>query len=201
MESYLEWHAGGQAQRFQLDADRITIGKDPANGLVLAGDAAVSRTHAVVERLGSAWCIRDLDSKNGTYVNGERISVEKPLRAGDQIRVGSTTLVLQAPPPQALQSTEASLSPPVLTRREQEVLLCLCRPLVSGDVFTEPASIRQIASELVITEAAVKQHLLRLYDKFRLHDTSERRRVRLANEAMNRGLVRLADLRRTQPRR
>ena len=74
-------------------------------------------------------------------------------------------------------------------------LLALCRPVLSADLFTEPASIRLIAEQLVVTEAAVKQHLLRLYDKFGVYESGERRRVRLANEAVRRGAVSLADLR------
>jgi DNA-binding NarL/FixJ family response regulator len=89
--------------------------------------------------------------------------------------------------------------PPQLTRREQDVLVALCRPVLSGDLFTEPASIRELAGTLFVSEAAVKQHLLHLYDKFGLHDDAERRRVRLANEAIRRGAVSLADLRATAP--
>jgi DNA-binding NarL/FixJ family response regulator len=69
------------------------------------------------------------------------------------------------------------------------VLVALCRPMASGQVFTEPASIRAIAEELVVTDAAVKHHLLRLYDKFGLPDEGHRRRVRLANEAVRRGVI------------
>ena len=79
--------------------------------------------------------------------------------------------------------------------RERDVLVALCRPIVSGDVFTEPASIREVAAELTVTEGAVKQHLAHLYDKFGLFETGERRRVRLANEALHRGVVSLGDLR------
>ena len=46
------------------------------------------------------------------------------------------------------------------------MLVALCRPLLDRDMFTEPASTRAIAEELVITQAAVKQHLANLYDKF-----------------------------------
>ena len=62
--------------------------------------------------------------------------------------------------------TEAEDAPPSLTTRERDVLLALCRPLLDRDMFTEPASTRSIADELVITQAAVKQHLANLYDKF-----------------------------------
>src|SRR3712207_749565 len=51
------------------------------------------------------------------------------------------------------------------------------------------SSVREIAAALVVTEAAVKQHLLHLYEKFAIAETGERRRVRLAREAIRRGAV------------
>ena len=74
-------------------------------------------------------------------------------------------------------------------------LVALCRPVLSGDVFTEPASIRAMAAELVVSEAAVKQHLLNLYDKFAIYGV-DNRRLELANQAVRRGAVSIADLRR-----
>jgi class 3 adenylate cyclase len=82
---------------------------------------------------------------------------------------------------------------PDLTRRERDVLEALCRPALHGNVFEEPASVREIAAALVVTEAAVKQHLLHLYDKFGIAETGERRRVRLAREAIRRRAVVLSD--------
>jgi len=78
---------------------------------------------------------------------------------------------------------------PQLTPREREVLAALCRPVLSDAIYTEPASTREIAAELFVSEAAVKQHLLRLYDKLRIDSAEPRRRVRLANEALRLGLV------------
>ena len=46
------------------------------------------------------------------------------------------------------------------------MLVALCRPALDGDLFTEPASVREIAAALVVTDAAVKQHLGNLYYKF-----------------------------------
>ena len=54
---------------------------------------------------------------------------------------------------------------------------------------------RAIAAELVVSEAAVKQHLSRLYGKFDVGAQGERRRVQLANAAVARGAVKLGDLR------
>jgi DNA-binding NarL/FixJ family response regulator len=76
------------------------------------------------------------------------------------------------------------------------VLVALCRPLLDGDAFTEPATIKAIAAELVVTEAAVKQHIARLYEKFGVEESGERRRVRLANAALARGAVKVGDLKR-----
>jgi tetratricopeptide (TPR) repeat protein len=78
---------------------------------------------------------------------------------------------------------------PELTRRERDVLAALCRPLASDVPVAMPASIRDIAAELVVTEAAVKQHLLNLYDKFEIPDGPESRRIGLAREAVLRGFM------------
>ncbi len=82
-----------------------------------------------------------------------------------------------------------AITAPDLTRREVEVLAALCRPLRQDDAFVAPASAREVATELVVTEAAVKQHLLRLYAKFRIPEGGERR-TRLANVVVRAGLVR-----------
>ena len=75
------------------------------------------------------------------------------------------------------------------------MLVALCRPLLARDMFTEPASTQAIADELVITQAAVKQHLANLYDKFEVSANDSTRRVQLANEALRRGAVTIGDLR------
>ena len=151
--------------------------------------------------LGSAWSVRDVGSRNGTYINGEKISAERVLRSGDELRVGNSRLIFwevkqadEATFSEATVSVEPVQPPPRLTRRELDVLEVLCRPLVSDDPFPEPASVRRMAGELFVTEAAVKQHLQNLYDKFAI-PTEGDRRVRLANEAIRRGAVTLAMLR------
>ena len=121
-------------------------------------------------------------------------SGERPLRPSDEVRVGATRLVYRSDQPSGSTGTQASEPPPELTRREREVLLVLCRTVLGGAAFTEPASIREIADALVVSEAAVKQHLAHLYDKFGVQG-GERRRVRLANEALRRGAVTMAGLR------
>ena len=81
------------------------------------------------------------------------------------------------------------ISAPELTRREVEVLNALCRPALQQEAFVAPATAHEVADELVVTEAAVKQHLLRLYQKFRIAE-GVNRRARLANEVIAAGVVR-----------
>jgi DNA-binding CsgD family transcriptional regulator len=195
MGAYLEvWTPGGR-ELVTLEAGRLTLGTDPANDLPLPADPTLSRLHAVLERYEAGWCVRDLDSRNGTFVNGERVWRERPLRPGDELRVGATRLVYRSEEPAGGNRTQASEPSPEVTRREREVLVVLCRTVLGGAAFTEPASIREIADALVVTEAAVKQHLAHLHDKFGIHGGGERRRVRLANEALRRGAVTMAGLR------
>jgi DNA-binding CsgD family transcriptional regulator len=195
MAAYLEvWTPTGR-ELVALEVGRLTLGTDAANDLVLPADPTLSRLHAVLERYGAGWCVRDLDSRNGTFVNGQRVWRERPLHPGDELRVGATRLVYRSEEPSGGKATQASEPPPELTRREREVLLVLCRTVLAGEAFTEPASIREIAEVLVVSEAAVKQHLGHLYDKFGIHEGGERRRVRLANEALRRGAVTITDLR------
>jgi DNA-binding NarL/FixJ family response regulator len=152
--------------------------------------------HAVLECFAGGWCVRDMAARNGTFVNGQRLLGDRQLRGGDEIRLGATRLVFMAEglDPDETE-TQAARSAPALTPRERDVLVALCLPLASGDLFTEPAPIRQIAGSLVVTEAAVKQHLLHLYDKFGIYSGTGSRRVRLANEAIRRGAISVGELR------
>ena len=59
----------------------------------LEHDSTFSRVHALLENLGFAWSVRDVGSRNGTYLNGEKISAERVLRSGDELRVGKSRLI------------------------------------------------------------------------------------------------------------
>ena len=191
---YLDVEARRGNRRITLDGDLFAIGRSEANDVVLADDPSVSRGHAALERLPSGWLLRDLGSRNGTLVNGRRILAEHLLHPGDTIQIGNVRMTFVRAPSEPRDDTVGPERAPDLTPRERDVLVELCRPAPSDDAFAEPASIHEIAQRLFVTEAAIKQHLARLYDKFGLHDQGDHRRVRLANEAVRRGVVTLADL-------
>jgi FHA domain len=158
-------------------------------------DPSVSRLHAEIVRRGPYYYVADLGlSRNGTRVNGRPIA-RRVLDDGDVLTFGSARCRIEGLPSEEA-TAEAELrraAAPELTRRELDVLISLCRPALSDDAFITPATPRQIAGDLVVTEAAVKQHLLRLYAKFRVPEGTNRR-ARLANEVIALGLVRpLAD--------
>lgn len=189
MADYLELWMNGTQERIPLEGERVTLGHSAENDLPLPYDPTVSRVHAVLERIAARWSVKDLGSRNGTFLNGERIWGQRTLRPGDEIQLGQVRLVARIGDAAGQEdATIGAEAAPNLTPREREVLLALCRPMVSAGVFREPASVRQIAGELVVTEAAVKQHLSRLYDKFQVFEP-EGRRARLANEAIRRGAV------------
>lgn len=187
------WQLSGRSV-VVLDGGRVTIGKADENGISIDGDSTVSRLHAVLEHFDAGWCVSDLGSSNGTFVNGERTWTAHRLRHGDEVRVGHTRLLFRNTADVGLSHTAVTEDPPLLTPRERDVLLVLCRPLLDRDLFTEPATVKEIAGELVISEAAVKQHLVNLYKKFDVSDAAQHRRSRLANEALRRAAVTLNDL-------
>ncbi|HEY0992697.1 MAG TPA: sigma 54-interacting transcriptional regulator [Kofleriaceae bacterium] len=81
------------SHRFDL-GDRMSIGRVEGVGIDLAiGDAKLSRDHAMITRAGIIVEIRDQGSRNGTFVNGTRISAGM-LQPGDVVRVGDTLLEL-----------------------------------------------------------------------------------------------------------
>ncbi|HEX7151346.1 MAG TPA: FHA domain-containing protein [Thermoanaerobaculia bacterium] len=81
---------GGAEVHLLLDPE-YTIGRDKSNTIVIA-DGSVSSKHARIERTGDGFILEDLQSRNGSYVNGERITARRPLKDGDLVRLGKVIL-------------------------------------------------------------------------------------------------------------
>lgn len=78
---------------FEIRRDNVVLGRE-SSGEVQILDQGISRKHAEVFRIGEMYFIRDLDSRNGTFVNDQQIH-EEILRVGDQIALGNTVLVFE----------------------------------------------------------------------------------------------------------
>src|SRR3954452_8448558 len=79
-------------------AGRVSIGRSPGNDIALTWDSEVSRLHVELERLGDEWIVSDEGlSRNGSFVNGERVDGRRRLRDGDVLRIGRTVLAFRIP--------------------------------------------------------------------------------------------------------
>jgi pSer/pThr/pTyr-binding forkhead associated (FHA) protein len=151
----------------RLTDQGVTIGRDPANDVILEEDKSVSRSHAEVVVRGEQWYLVDLGSRNGTIVNG-RSAQRHPLRDGDIIGIGSSSFefVLESDP----HNTEVAV---VISRDE----------LMSLRLISEGLTDKIIGERLFISTNTVRSHLERVREK-----TGRRRRSELTRLAMELGL-------------
>lgn len=84
--AYLQLLKGGPPRRYEMDEDRMLIGRSPDCQVTLE-TVAVSRHHAQIVRRGNSFLIEDRQSRNGTYVNGNRIAGPTSLAENDRIKV------------------------------------------------------------------------------------------------------------------
>jgi DNA-binding CsgD family transcriptional regulator len=197
--SYLLYRdGGGNQQILSLDegTDRLTVGRDIASDIALPWDVQVSRAHAQVERMGAEWAIIDDGlSRNGTFVNGERLRGRRRLCNADVVRCGDTVLVFRAPKAASDATVAAGKAPPLISDAQRRVLVALCRPFRDGGAFASPASNQQIAEELCVSTEAVKTQIRALFQRLGVEDLPQnRKRVRLVELAFHHGLVAPHDL-------
>jgi pSer/pThr/pTyr-binding forkhead associated (FHA) protein len=179
---------GGRARVVTLDGRRVTIGRRASCEVPLTWDAEVSRLHAEVVPMGPDWVLCDEGlSRNGTYVNGERLRGRRRLREGDVVAVGATRIEFCAASGSSTTDGAASVELPALTPAQRRVLEALCRPLRESG-YAAPATNRQIAAELFITIDTVKGTLSALFELFELQSLPQNaKRTALAARAL--GLI------------
>jgi pSer/pThr/pTyr-binding forkhead associated (FHA) protein len=178
--------------------DRVSIGRANGNELSLAWDTEVSRLHAELEAIAGEWTVSDDGlSRNGTYVNGSRISGRTRLRDGDVLRVGQTAIAFRCPESEDSMPTQVAgvrLTLGDLPPTQRQVLVALARPY-KVDEFAVPATNQQIAGELHLSVDAVKSHLRTLFQRFGIeHLPQNQKRSRLVAEALQSGLISTRDL-------
>jgi hypothetical protein len=184
-----------------LDAaqDALWIGRGSARDIALDWDPEVSVMHAQLERSGDDWALVDDGiSRNGSYVNGERLRGRRRLRDRDVLRFGSTVAQFRAggeAEVRATAGTADALEAVALSPAQRRVLVALCRPFKDSAAFAAPPSNPEIAEELYVTVEAVKTHLRALFVKFGVDDLAQnRKRLALVEQALQRGVISDADL-------
>jgi hypothetical protein len=179
---------------FALESEALTVGRSVATGLSITWDAQVSGLHAEFQPLGGEWTILDDGlSRNGTFVNGERITGRQRLRNADRVRVGRTVLVYNAAKVSDAERTASAgerLKLPTLTDTQRRVLVALCRPYRDGASFATPASNQAIAGEVFLSVDGVKMHLRTLFTRFGLSELPQnQKRAKLAELALQLGVI------------
>lgn len=197
---YLLFRDGDGEQRIvALQSDRMTVGRAPGCELALTWDGKVSGTHAQLELIGgSNWTVTDDGlSRNGSYVNGERVRQRRRLADGDVMLFGDTAILFRSPPHEVEETIPAVRESKIveLSPAQRRVLIALCRPFRDDDGFATPASNQQIADELVLSVEAVKTHLRALFEKFGVGDLPRQaKRAELVKRAFQLGAISPRDL-------
>jgi predicted component of type VI protein secretion system len=197
----LVYRDGEGAQQFvPLEGqESLTIGRGSACDVRLPWDDRVSRVHAGLHRVGPDWTLVDDGlSRNGTFLNGERLNGRRRLHDDDTFVIGSTSFRFRDTSRGNTQLTKvgeqlvtaASLSP-----TQRQIVIALCRPYKYDDPYATPSSNQQIADELFLSVDAVKTHLRTLFQKFQIEDLPQnQKRVKLVERVLGLGLVSRKDL-------
>jgi adenylate cyclase len=153
---------GGKLREHSLG--RVThVGRHPDQDVQVL-DPLVSKAHVVIERIADDWYLRDLDSRNGTWVNGGRVEGRVPLMSHDRVRIGATHFIFHATEARRVSSDDVRIGD-------------------RGTGENEVARLRESATEflpvdLVPNEAALKRDYERLrIAHFFMRQLGEERRL------------------------
>ncbi len=195
-QPFLYWRtpdAGLQITYLGADRWRVTIGRAEEADVRLEADSQVSRMHALLERVGEEWTLVDDGlSRNGSFVNAERVLARKRLADRDRLCFGSSEVVYRAGVPRSAAPTVSAgedAGSMTLSPAQRRVLLALCRPMHARE-SAMPATNRAIAAEVLMSVDAVKAHLRSLFEIFGLSELPQNeKRARLAATALVSGVL------------
>ncbi|MDX6634240.1 MAG: hypothetical protein QOF06_443 [Solirubrobacterales bacterium] len=198
---FLVFRDGSGEQAIQpLAADaELWVGRSGSADVQIEWDAEVSSLHAQIEVVrDECTLVDDGLSRNGSFVNEERVHGRRHLRDGDALRFGQTVVVYRRPGEDAPEATVAAGQLPAaatVSPAQRKVLLALCRPYKDGDSFATPATNQQIGEELHLGVDAVKTHMRALFEKLGVGDIPQnQKRVALVERALQTGIVNRREL-------
>lgn len=172
----------------------LWVGRGGSADVRLEWDEEVSALHAQIEVVrDECTLVDDGLSRNGSFVNEERVHGRRHLRDGDSLRFGQTVVTYRRPGEGAPEATAIASEMPAaatVSPAQRKVLLALCRPYKDGDAFATPATNQQIGEELHLSVDAVKTHMRALFEKLGVGDIPQnQKRVALVERALQSGVV------------
>jgi pSer/pThr/pTyr-binding forkhead associated (FHA) protein len=179
--------------------EELWVGRGGSADIVLAWDEEVSGLHAQLELVrDECTLVDDGLSRNGSFVNEERVHGRRRLRDGDTLRFGKTGLLYRQPGAGVVDATVLAgelSSAATVSPAQRKVLVALCRPYKEGADFATPATNSEIGAELHLSVDAVKTHLRALFEKLEVGDLPQnQKRVALAERALQTGIVNRREL-------
>jgi pSer/pThr/pTyr-binding forkhead associated (FHA) protein len=177
----------------------LWVGRGGSADVRLEWDEEVSALHAQIEVVrDECTLVDDGLSRNGSFVNEERVHGRRHLRDGDSLRFGQTVVIYRRPGEDAPEATAVASEMPTaatVSPAQRKVLLALCRPYKDGDSFATPATNQQIGEELHLSVDAVKTHMRALFEKLGVGDIPQnQKRVALVERALQSGIVNRREL-------
>lgn len=163
---YLIFVEGAQkGQRYPLDADRVTLGRERRNDIAV-DDGGASRMHAQVLRDEKGLLLRDNDSTNGTYVNSKRVK-EVRLHHGDRITIGDAVMLIEVegadPVPQVVVTDEAhDVAKDVTVEMDSTILLSATVRAADFDKQAQQQFLKLFSFMTKVTGSLVMNRLLPL---------------------------------------
>jgi predicted component of type VI protein secretion system len=176
------WLTGkdGAPRSVMLPPGRTVVGRDPEADLQI-DDEAVSWNHLEIENRGGVLMATDLDSRNGTALNGEPLDRPRRLRDGDTLTIGRQRLEVSDPVPGRAGGTVAAAAPSVpLNEEERATAAALVAPYRSEGAFAgRPATRAELAEALHVSERTAQRRLDALAAKLGIPGDAGRDRPRL----------------------
>jgi predicted component of type VI protein secretion system len=171
---------GGKPRSVAVPSGRIVVGRDSAADIHLE-DSAVSWNHLEIESRGGVLMATDLDSSNGTTLNGEPLDRPRRLRDGDVLVVGGHRLEVSDPIPGRAGGTVPAAAPSVpLSEEERATAAALVAPYRSEGAFAgRPATRAELAEALHVSERTAQRRLDALGAKLDVPGEEGRERPRL----------------------
>jgi predicted component of type VI protein secretion system len=171
---------GAEPRSFPLSEERTTVGRDPEADVCI-DDEAISWNHLEIEARGGVLMATDLDSRNGTALNGEPLDRPRRVRDGDVLTLGPYRLEVADPTPGRAGATIPATAPSVeLSEGERETAAALVAPYRREGAFAgRPATRAELAEALHVSERTAQRRLDALGAKLDVPGASGRERPRL----------------------